>query len=74
MLEITTTDWRTELYFQGISAEPYGVSSNYYFTELKNEWPKIYDIQNGRFKDDTLHSPTSIDFFLDFIDSSASIG
>ena len=74
IIQVTTKDWRTQLYFQGISAQPYGVSSNYYFTQLKQEWPKIYDIEKGCFKEKTLHSPTEIDFFLDFIDSNAAIG
>lgn len=43
--EITTTDWRTELYFQGVVAQPLGLASNDYYSELKNEWPKIYDIK-----------------------------
>lgn len=42
---VTTKDWRTQLYFQGVSAEPFGTDSNYYYTELINEWPKIYDIK-----------------------------
>ena len=29
---ITTTDWRTELYFQGVAAEPFGTESNYYYS------------------------------------------
>lgn len=42
---VTTKDWRTQLYFQGVSAEPFGTQSNYYYTELVNQWPKIYNIQ-----------------------------
>lgn len=68
--EITTQDWRTELYLQGSIAEPLGIDSNYYYTELKNEWPKLYDVQNGEFYD---LNPTDLDFYLDFIDSSAAI-
>lgn len=73
MENITTTDWRTELYMQGLMADPLSIDSNYYFTELKNEWPKIYDIRNRCFKESTLKSPSNIDFFLDFIDSSEAI-
>ena len=84
MQRVTTTDWRTQLYFQGVSAEPFGTDSNYYYTELVNEWPKIYDIvpdvyESGRwvnhskFKDSTLQTPVAIDYFLDFIDSEAKI-
>ena len=45
---VTTKNWRNELYFQGVIAEPYGFESNDYYTELKNEWPKIYDIKSDR--------------------------
>ena len=73
MQEITTTDWRTELYLQGSISEPLAVDSNYYYTELKNEWPKLYDVQAGKFKDEALKYPSDIDFYLDFIDSTAAI-
>ena len=46
---ITATDFRTELYLDGVEKESLGLDSNYYFTELKNEWTKIYDIEKGEF-------------------------
>ena len=45
---ITTTDWRTQLYFQGVAAEVNGTDRNFYYTELVNEWPKIYNIVPDR--------------------------
>ena len=71
--QITTTDWRTELYLSGVQREPFGLESNYYYTELKNEWPKIYDVENGCFFEETLRRPYDIDYFLDFIDSPDAI-
>lgn len=71
---ITTTDWRTELYLAGVEGENLGLDTNHYYTELKNEWPKLYDLENQCFKDSVLNDPTSIDYYLDFIDSSAAIG
>lgn len=83
--KVQTTDWRTELYLQGVAAEPLGLNSNYYYTELINEWPKLYDIQKetirkdgetiytGGFYEENLKTPSNIDFFLDFIDSNAEI-
>lgn len=71
--DIITTDWRTELYLSGSTSEPFGSDSNYYYTELKNEWIKLYDIKNKKFFDEVLKYPTDIDFFLDFIDSTAAI-
>lgn len=81
--KIRTTDWRTQLYFQGVVTEPYGTESNYYYTQLLEEWPKIYDIaykkeENsdiwiGQFKQQTLNKAEEIEYYLDFIDSQAEI-
>lgn len=83
---ITTTDWRTELYFQGVAAEPFGTESNYYYPELKNEWPKIYEIKpdvynsqtssyenHSGFRPEYLQDITQINYFLDFIDSDSDV-
>ena len=84
--KVKTTDWRTELYLQGAVAEPIGVESNYYYTELSAEWPKLYDIcqssyeENGEtiytggFRPEVLKHPSDIDYWLDFIDSDAAVG
>ena len=85
-VKVQTTDWRSELYLQGVQAEPLGINSNYYYTELMNEWPKLYNLQKdfyidnkgetiytGGFYDEVLKTPSDIDYYLDFIDSSAAI-
>lgn len=84
LLKIKTTDWRSELYLQGVIAEPLGIESNYYYEELKNEWPKLYNLKatyndeedcyEGAFKPEVIERPTDIDYWLDFIDSDAAIG
>lgn len=71
--KITTTDWRTELYLSGAVTEPLGLEFNHYYTELKEEWPKLYDIENGNFKEKVLKNQNEIDFFLDFIDTDSEI-
>ena len=70
---IKATDFRTQLYMAGVASQPFGIDSNYYYTELKNEWPKLYDMRNQKFFDGVLDQPSDINFFLDFIDSSAAI-
>lgn len=85
--KVKTTDWRTELYLQGAVAEPLGIESNYYYTELSAEWPKLYDIcqktetdENGNtiytggFKPEVLKNPSDIDYWLDFIDTTTAVG
>ena len=66
-------DWRTELYFQGLEAEPTATWTNSYYAELLAEWPKIYDIENGEFYPDVINRPSDIEYFLDFIDVGAAI-
>lgn len=70
---IKTTDYRTELYMAGVASEPFGLDSNYYYTELKNEWPKLYDMRNQKFFEGVIDQPSDIDFFLDFIDTPTAI-
>ena len=84
-VRIMTTDWRSELYLQGVAAEPLGIVSNYYYIELMNEWPKLYNLKaeqhtdnngtyyTGAFYQDVIEHPSAIDYFLDFIDSEAAI-
>ena len=72
---IVTTDWRTELLFQGLVANVLGTESNYYFAELFNQWPALYDIRNHEFFEDAVKNASDINYFLDFIDSpSAAVG
>lgn len=42
---ITTQDYRTELYIQGIMAETLGENKNRYYAELASEWPKLFKLQ-----------------------------
>ena len=72
---ITTTDWRTELFLSGAVTSRFGNDSNYYYAELVNEWPKSYEIQDGKdkIKDEVKESPYELDYYLDFIDSDAAI-
>ena len=79
MIQVKTKDWRTQLYFQGVAAEPYGTNSNYYYTELKEEWPKIFTLKEvGDYYEDQMQeyvtkNPEELNFFLDFIDTSSKI-
>lgn len=76
---IKTYDWRSELYFQGITSSLYGTDSNDYYVELVNEWPKLYDItfsgptaeKATGFWNETLEG-VNLDYFLDMINSSSS--
>ena len=85
--KIKTNDWRSELYLQGVAADPLGRASNYYYTELMTEWPKQYDLRKtqtaetidgkpvyiGGFRQEYEADPSSLDFYLDMIDSTAKV-
>ena len=79
---IKTGDWRSELYLAGTMTGPLATDSNYYYSELYNEWPKLYDILAEKTDADgnkvygawrTGTNPTDLDYFLDFIDDSAVV-
>ena len=78
------TDWRNILYFRDMIAAAQGLDTSYYWAEMYNEWPKIYDIEfedydeithelrgSGRWIEGVLDSPSSLDWWLDFIDNNA---
>lgn len=67
------TNWRNILYFQGLFQSAQGLDANYYWAELCNEWPKIYDIENNDWYDGVLDSPSSLDWWLDLIDNDAEL-
>ena len=70
--EIQVTDWRTQLLIEGAAAQARGLESNYYYPELKVEWPKIYDLVNKKYYDQVLEHPAGINYFLDFINTGNS--
>lgn len=71
--KITTSDWRSELYLQGVIAEDLAYDRNYYYTELQNEWRRIYDLEQRKFLPEA-QKGIDLNYFLDFIDTSSALG
>ena len=67
------TDWRNILYWRGLLASFTGTDTGYYWAELCNEWPKVYDIEHDTYYQNTLDSPSSLDWWLDIVDSDATL-
>jgi hypothetical protein len=44
-LKIPSGDWRTQLYFEGLSASKQIFAQYPYAAELSSEWPKIYNVK-----------------------------
>ena len=74
VLDIQSTDWRTELYLQGQEGGRLGTGSNVYWAELNAEWPKLYDLKNQQYQPEVLQDYTTMDYYLDFLDTNAAVG
>ena len=70
---IVAKDWRTQLLLEGAAAQTRGLESNYYYEELKTEWPKIYDLEKGCYYPEVIQNPTCINYYLDFINGNNSL-
>ena len=71
---VTTKNWQTELYYQGLEAQANGTDPGYYFAELSAEWPRICDVQTDEIYEEYLIDPSALPYFLDFIDTDAAVG
>jgi len=69
---LTSHDWRTTLYLQGSQSTKAGLPANDYYEELRNEWPKVYDVMEGDYSID-IRNLNKLNFFLDFLDMNTNI-
>lgn len=74
-------EWREELYRRALNAQvSNSVYDNYYDSELIAEWRNLYNPMNknwdatNHWNPDVFNDPGSINFWLDFIDTSSSLG
>lgn len=82
---LSTEDWRTELYYQGLETDNKSFNKNYYAAELNAEWPKIKNIKKKTlesyvwqemilpvYEDDyyNAQSQSNYEYWLDFLEGS----
>ena len=74
-------EWREELYRRALNAQvSNSVYDNYYDSELIVEWRNLYNPMNknwdatNHWNPDVFNDPGSINFWLDFIDTSSALG
>lgn len=74
-------EWREELYRHALDAQvSNSVYDNYYDSELIAEWRNLYNPLNknwdstNHWNPDVFNDPGSINFWLDFIDTSSALG
>lgn len=63
--------WQVYLYKYGEEAQAQARDAGYYYRELANEIPKLYDFENNKWKD---IDSASMDFYLDFINTDSELG
>lgn len=63
--------WQVYLYKYGLESLGKATDPGYYYRELANEIPKLYDLEANKWKD---IDPSGMDFFLDFIDTKSEMG
>jgi len=66
-------DWRAELFLQGRESQELGLYAGYYWPALATEWERLYDMENARFHSEVINNPSSINYFLDFIDKGSQL-
>ena len=77
-----SVDWRQQIYYQMLEDEFIGTGQNtelnnsyfQYYAELKEEFPKIFDLQTQTWKQDIQQNPDRINYYLDFIDQNSELG
>lgn len=74
-------EWREELYRRALNTQvSNSVYDNYYDSELIAEWRNLYNPMNknwdatNHWNPDVFNDPGSINFWLDFIDTSSALG
>ena len=78
----TAADWREEIYYQMLEDQLWGTGQNtelnntyfQYYAQLKEQFPKIFDLKTQTYKNNMEKTPDQIDYFLDFIDENSKLG
>lgn len=80
--EVYALDWREEIYYQMLESEIFATDNNtelnnsyfQYYAQLKEEFPKIFNLQTQEYKTDLEKHPDQINYYLDFIDEDSELG
>lgn len=73
---VPSTEWREELYRRALVNQAIGGVEDAYDQELIAEWRKLYDLSkwDEGWNPDVKNDPGSLDYWLDFIDTSSELG
>lgn len=66
----TPTDWRAELYMQGLQKKALYQRPDLYEQELLDFWDSIYNMKEKSFKTETVNCPNDLNYWIDYINPS----
>ena len=77
-----SVDWREQIYYQMLEDEYIGTGQDIelnntyfqYYAELKEQFPKIFDLQAQDYTEEMKNHPSEVNYFLDFIDENSQLG
>ena len=71
--EYTPTDWRAELYLQGLTKKKEHIRPDVYEQELLDLFDDIYDFRQQKFKVDIVNKPNDLTYFFDYLEPSEDL-
>lgn len=79
---VLSKDWREQIYYQMCESEIMGTDQNIdlnnqyfsFYAELKEQFPKIYNLRQGHFSNDYINNPQDFNYFFDMIDQDSELG
>lgn len=73
IIDYTPTDWRAEIYLQGLSKIANGLRPDIYEQEILDLFDSIYDFYNQQFKADIVNNPNDLKYFIDYLEPSSNL-
>ena len=67
-IDYTPSDWRAELYLQGLTKQKNGIRPDVYEQELLDLFDAIYNFKDKEFKADLVNSPNDLQYFFDYLE------
>ena len=67
-IDYTPTDWRAELYLQGLAKQQQQIRPDVYEQELLDLFDNIYDFKEKEFKTDLVYHPNDLVYFFDYLE------
>lgn len=72
-IEYTPSDWRAELYLQGLTKQKMQIRPDVYEQELLDLFDSIYDFKAKEFKTDLVYHPNDLKYFFDYLEPISTL-